>query len=254
MEMESHYYILFIYLVFAFTSLISTLITSSHKNILPTVLRQSSVLIIFDHRRPMSNHCTLRRSRADFSLSLFPCCCSRYSLYLTPLYMAGLSELTSWATGSTTVSGEGATTVAIDIRVLRPLMTARCSTLLCLPLVTICLHHNKLKFATRTSGVVCVLESLYYLHVIASVHEEGVGRGLDMNPFAAMLDLQAVDAVLVEEREKAVVGVGRETHGQLRLRTGRVEVGHTDLEACVEVQGVVHVALIEFQALPYPSE
>lgn len=75
-----------------------------------------------------------------------------------------------------------------------------------------------------------------------------------MNPFAAMLDLQAVDAVLVEEREKAVVGVGRKTHGQLRLRTGRVEVDRTDLEACVEVQGVVHVALVEFQALPHASE
>lgn len=57
-----------------------------------------------------------------------------------PRNAAGFLLLTSRGAGATTVSSDGASRVTIDILVLLPLNTARCSTLLYLPLLTICSH------------------------------------------------------------------------------------------------------------------
>lgn len=67
--------------------------------------------------------------------------------------------------------------------------------------------------------------------MVAGVYEEGVGEGFDVDPLAAVLDVEAVDAVLVEEREQAVVGVRRKADDELRAWAGRVQVGDEDLEA-----------------------
>lgn len=52
-----------------------------------------------------------------------------------------------------------------------------------------------------------------YLHVIAGVDKERVGVGLDIDPVAFLLQLKAIYAILEEDCEETMVGVGREPHG-----------------------------------------
>lgn len=94
--------------------------------------------------------CNLRRSNRDFSLSRLVCWHSKNSPYLMPRNIIGCSSLTSREAGSTIILSDGPTTVAIDILVLWLLTSARCNTLLHLPLLTI-FYHPKLIYIMRTS-------------------------------------------------------------------------------------------------------
>lgn len=50
---------------------------------------------------------------------------------------------------------------------------------------------------------------IQYLQLIAGDDEEGAREGLREEPFAIVLDLEAIDAVLEEQGEEAMVGVSR---------------------------------------------
>lgn len=88
------------------------------------------------------------------------------------------------------------------------------------------------------------------LELIAGYDEEGPREGLCKEPLPVVLDLQAVDAVLEEQSEQAVVRVGREPDRRaaiviVRARVRRVMVGDECLEAGLEVQGLRDAAAVQ---------
>ena len=58
-----------------------------------------------------------------------------------------------------------------------------------------------------------MISLIYYLHVITGVDKERVGVGLDIDPVAFVLQLEAIYTILEEDCKEAVDGVGREAHG-----------------------------------------
>lgn len=63
-----------------------------------------------------------------------------------------------------------------------------------------------------------------YLQVIADVDDDGVGERLDGDSLAPVQHLQALELVLEDEGEEAIVGMGWHPEGEIGLSARRVAV------------------------------
>lgn len=78
-------------------------------------------------------------------------------------------------------------------------------------------------------------ENLYItdLEVITDVYNEGVLEGLDGDPFSLVLDLEALDIILEEESEEAIVGMGWHSECKIGLGAGWIAIDDHQLRSII---------------------
>lgn len=67
--------------------------------------------------------------------------------------------------------------------------------------------------------------------MITSVNKEGVGHGIDIDPFTLVLHLKAINAILYKEGQEAMIRMRWHSQGKLWLWTWRIKVCNEDLQA-----------------------
>lgn len=139
--------------------------------------------------------------------------------------------------GLTIVSSDDPWATAKDILVFMLFTTARWTTLLYFPLLIIFTKQSDFISITRKIKL-CKSKHCYnkltHLNMIASVDQKWVGRGIDINPVAIMLQLETTIFILYKDGEEAMVRMRGHAHCKIRPWTWRIQVCYQDLETWIQ--------------------